>query len=242
MMKGHIRANAESQFFLAHDAAYATECDCTYTEELLEAVTQHEAVACRVKHIKARAAKDVFFEQTRLIYKLHPGVEIILVEEIRRRFEQVSIRVSMQFVIAAPDQTRRPVAVIPRSVVGDRGRHPLEVAGFDRFWMNQMTERELHRPVRCRREPNSSAPGIELTHLNILAVLVGLRAVKQRAFNAKAPGCYSGCNHAMSNMRRVLPVMSKRRRGILRRRHSVHERRRPQRRLSNRTTVKVQRD
>src|SRR6266498_2630755 len=93
----------------------------------------------------------------------------------------------MQLVVSAPDQACCPVAILPRSIVGNRGSHPSEIARLKRLRMNQMAVRELHRPVRCWREPDSPAPRIELAHFNVFAVLIGFGAMEQRAFNTESP-------------------------------------------------------
>ena len=105
-----------------------------------------------------------------------------------------------------------------------------------------MAVRELHRPIRCWGEPDSSAPRIELTHFNVFAVLIRFGAVEERAFDAEAPGCYSSRQDAVGDVCRVLPVMAKRGGWILCCRHSMHECRRAKRRLGNRAAIEIESD
>src|SRR4030095_6460518 len=128
--------------------------------------------------MRAGPPEDVLLKQPFLVDKLQPSVKIILIEEVHRRFKQVSIRVAMTLVIAAPDQTRSPVAALPRAIVRNRGREPPQIARCERFRIDQMSIRELHRPIRRRCEPDSPTPGIQFATLNILAVFIRLCAMK----------------------------------------------------------------
>jgi len=82
VIKGHVRADTYSQLGSGHKVSHPTKRECAYAEELLETVAQLEAIAYRVKLIKASATKDVLLKKTWLIYKLQPSVEVILVKEV----------------------------------------------------------------------------------------------------------------------------------------------------------------
>src|SRR5437870_9812627 len=92
-------------------------------------------------------------QQFVFIHQFQSGIEIILVEEINRRLKRIAIQI-VDFrwaacMVAAPNESRSPIAAMKRSVVLHRGRSAPDI----RIWLLSLrtakkTVRDLHGPIR----------------------------------------------------------------------------------------------
>src|SRR6185369_12094022 len=100
-----------------------------------------------------RTQKLVFVRQ------FESGVEIVSVQKLQSGFCHISVQVknfaAVALMIAAPDQTRRPVAACKRPVVTDRRSCATHVARFERLGISEKAMTHLHGPVAVGREPES---------------------------------------------------------------------------------------
>src|SRR5438067_9488539 len=86
-------------------------------------------------------------------------------------------------VVASPDETRRPVAACERAVVLHRGgRAPDVRVRLLRFGAAEEAVGDLCGPVSVRHEPETRRARVPLVRVEVVAVLVRLASVEERAF------------------------------------------------------------
>src|ERR1043165_4970067 len=110
----------------------------------------------------------------------------------------------MQLAITPPDQARCPVAARHSLVVAHGGRSASHVSRFQSLRVLQQAVAKLHGPVIVgrKREPEGArAPWIEL---EIIAILVRLAAVEERAFEFEPAIGKARRKDAERDMRRIL--------------------------------------
>ena len=81
--------------------------------------------------------------------------------------------------------------------------------------MSEPSDRHLRRPVLCGEEPEARRPGVDGPGVNVPAVLVRLRAVEAARFELNLLMSDPERHNLIRDVRRVLPVMRKRRLGQL---------------------------
>src|SRR6185369_16782172 len=128
----------------------------------------------------SRTQKLVFVRQ------FESGVEIVPVQKLQSGFCHISVQVenfaAMTFMVAAPDQTRRPVAACESAVVTDRRGRATHVAGFERLGISEKSVTHLHGPVAVGREPESRGTRVPRMRFEVVTILVRLAAVEDGAF------------------------------------------------------------
>ncbi len=178
---------------------------------------------------------------TRAIQILDARPGIIAFEKAQRRFQQIAIAdvAARNILISPPQQHRRPVSLLQRTVVLDRCSHSPDIfAGRQRFRAVQLGNGILHSPVLAGTGGDSSGPGINLSGVDVPAGLVGLAPMKARTFQAQLAVCDSQGDHIGCNVSGVLKMVPQRRDGVLRRRGPMGIRHRPHRRVAHGSNVK----
>src|SRR5207245_356439 len=102
-----------------------------------------------------------------------------------------------------------------------------------------VTVRNLQRQILRRVPGDATAVGIEFRLIEIVAILIGLAAGENAAFDLDVAPNEAGRSYAECHMRRILPVMAQRRVGIVHRRWAMHECRWTKRRFTGVTEIDV---
>src|SRR6185369_7701411 len=134
----HVAADRDRRLFSVPNIARAAGCVSSDTERrMMVSDTETEAISI--------AQYRVFIRQ------FEARVEIVSIEKLHGGFCHISVQVenfaAVALVVAAPDQTRRPVAARERLVVTERSRRAAHVAGLERFRISQKSVTHLHGPV-----------------------------------------------------------------------------------------------
>src|SRR6266480_4495902 len=144
-------------------------------------------------------------------------------------------------MVLAPHKSVRPVAIVPKRQVINDGRCGamtfqirLELLGaFD------VTVRNLQRQVLRRVPGNTTTVGIETGPVEIVTIFVRFAASENAAFDFDIAPNKTARGDAKSNMRGILPMMTKRRVGIIHCRNAMHESRRTERWFARITEIQI---
>src|SRR6266536_4857224 len=105
----------------------------------------------------------------------------------------------------------------------------------------QVAMRKLQGKIWRRVPGNASASGIKPWSIKIVAVFIRLASGKDAALDFHGAPDQPGGGNAESDVRRILPVMAKRRIGIVHCRNAMHECGRPEGGLAGITEIDVAR-
>src|SRR5436190_4251499 len=177
---------------------------------------------------EVRALEDEFV--SRFFHALEPGIKSVALM-LKIRLEQERLRFAfVGVVVLSPDKGRGPIRVVAqRLIIYDRSGGAVAVhRGLESLRAFQVAMRKLQSKIWRRVPGNASAGGIEARPIKIVAVFVRLASGENAALDFHgAPDQPAGGN-TKCDVRRVLPVMAKRRIGIVHCRNAMHECGRPQ--------------
>src|SRR6266498_4288678 len=155
-------------------------------------------------------------QQLVLIHQLKARVQIVPIKEVDRRLERVAVQVmhftGIAYVVASPDEGRRPVAMIEWLVVLDRGGYSPDVG----VWLaglrlTQEAIAYLHCPTSPGRKRKAHRAGVPWMRFEVVSIFVRFAAVEDRAFELEPAIRESGGQDSKADVRRILQMMSERR-------------------------------
>src|SRR5207237_7327771 len=176
-------------------------------------------------------------------HPLEPGIKGVT-PVLKIGFEEEGLRFAFAgVVVLSPDEGRGPIRVVAQHlIIYDRSGGTMTVQqGLDRFRALQVAMRKLEGKVRRRIPGNASAGGIESRPIKIVAVFVRLASGENAALDFHgAPDQPAGGN-TKCDVRRVLPVMAKRRIGTVHCPNAMQECGGPDSGISGRPQIEVTR-